>query len=64
MAIYHIINPSIKKLDELARLAHNIRFLKRQFQKTLGSDEHTKMELAEQELDEWLKKNVDFNHKK
>lgn len=63
MAIYSVVNPTIPKLNELARLAYNIRWYKIEFQKTLGEENHKLMELAEAELDAWIKKNIDFEPK-
>lgn len=64
MAHYKIIDPSLRKLDDLARLSFNLRFWTIEFRGKegkagkLGLENHQKMLDAERELDNWFRQHI------
>lgn len=64
MEPYRVKNPNIPKLNTLARLAFNSRYWAIEFKKDLGEENHRNMEVANEELDKWLKENIEPVEKK
>lgn len=60
MATYRLKNVTPEKLEELAKISHNLRHYSKIWKQHYGATNRNQMKVWEDKMDEWLQDNVDY----
>lgn len=60
MATYRLKNATPDKMEELARISHNLRHYSKIWKEHYGKPNLDQMQEWEKKMDTWLKENVDY----
>lgn len=58
MAKYKVLQSSDQKLEELARISHNLRMWSKRWKEHYGSENRAKLAVWESKMDRWLEENT------